>query len=136
MSEWSEWRFIWPYLWVGFLGFCLNMGVLTLALYFGLPVKPALAFGIAASTLSAFFLDRHMVFSHARGRDLLQQFGGFIVVCLLGAALNYICATTLLYYFPTLLPHVAEWFGILVGTTFNYLLLRFWVFHHRDHREH
>ncbi len=123
-----EWRFIWPYLAVGFIGFCLNMTLLTLGLWAGVPVRPALLLGIAASTCCNFMLDRHWVFSHARERAVAPQFIGFLCVCLLGAGLNYATAATLLKHIPWLLPQVAEWAGILVGTSFNYLLLRFFIF--------
>lgn len=123
-----ELSYILQYLAVGFLGFCLNMVVLTSALLLGAKVKIALILGIAASTLFNFVLDRHWVFSYARHRSLILQFVGFIFVCLAGAWLNYRCAIGLLGLFPKLWPQVAEIVGIIVGTTFNYLLLRFAIF--------
>ena len=118
-------RFIASYLVVGFVGFCANMLVLTVALKMGVAVKVAIIQGIVTSTLLNFILDRHVVFPHARHRALAGQFIGFILVCLLGALVNYIVALSLLFLF---FPQLAELFGIIVGTSFNYVLLRFVVF--------
>jgi len=123
-----ELTYIVQYLAVGFLGFCLNMLVLTFFLMTGVGVRGALISGIAASTLFNFSLDRHVVFSHARHQTFAWQFLGFILTCLAGAWLNYKCAMAILAVFPKLIPHIAELAGIIVGTAFNYLLLRFIIF--------
>lgn len=123
-----EWETIGPFLAVGFIGFCLNMVLLTVALWAGVKVQAAILLGIAASTLCNFMLDRHWVFSHTRKRSIVPQFVGFLLTCLLGAAANYSTALGVLLLFPSLLPQFAELAGILVGTSLNYVVLRFYIF--------
>lgn len=120
-----EYQTIIAYLAVGFLGFCANMFTLTLALAWGIEPKRAIVCGIVVSTLLNFLLDRVWVFPNGRQHPLAGQFIGFVFVCILGALVNYSVAISLLSLFS---PHVAELFGIIVGTVFNYFLLRFMVF--------
>lgn len=104
------------------------MLVLTVALKAGIEVRIALILGITTSMTLLFILDRHLVFSHARYRDVLPQLIGFLIVCFVGGALNYLSAMALLSAFPGLLVQAAELVGIIVGTTFNYIFLRFLIF--------
>lgn len=120
--------YILQFLAVGFLGFCLNMLFLTIALMAGVGIRVSLVSGIAASTLFNFALDRHVVFSYASHRGFFWQFLGFILTCVAGAWINYSIAMAILSAFPRLLPHIAELAGILIATAFNYLLLRYFIF--------
>lgn len=123
-----EISYIVQFLGVGFLGFCLNMLVLTFTLMAGVGLRASLISGITASTLFNFALDRHVVFSYARHRAFVWQFLGFILTCVAGASINYSTAMAILTAWPKLLPHIAELAGIIIATAFNYLLLRYIIF--------
>ncbi len=124
----SEWNSIALFITAGFLGFCLNMSILTLALWQGITVKIAIVLGISTSTMFLFILNRHFVFSHARDKNIKFQFFGFITVCFFGGLINYFSATTLLETFPWLMAQVAEVAGLIIGAIFNFFLLRYFVF--------
>ena len=113
---------------IGILGTFINLAILTGALYVGLAVQPALILGVAVSMLSNFALNRRFAFSYARNQNIVKQFIDFVTTCLLGAILNYICATNLLQAFPSLIPQLAELVGIAVGTAVNYTTGRIFVF--------
>lgn len=123
-----ELSYILQFLAVGFLGFCLNMLVLTFTLMAGAGIRASLISGITASTLFNFTLDRHIVFSYASHRGFLWQFLGFILTCVAGAWINYSTAMAILTACPKLLPHLAELAGIIVATAFNYVVLRYAIF--------
>jgi putative flippase GtrA len=124
----SEWKSIFLFLAVGFLGFCLNITILTIALWVGIDVKKAIVMGITASTLLLFFIDRSFVFSYASHKAATPQLFGFIMVCIAGGELNYLISMSLLTLFPSLLAQIAETVGIIVGVIFNYIFLRLLVF--------
>ena len=124
----SEINILTLYLLVGVLGFSTNMSILTLALYLGVPTKLALILGIVTSMSVLFVLDRQLVFSYANGRPLTPQVVGFMLVCLLGGMLNYFCTLSILLIWPGLYIQIAECAGVLAGTIFNYVFLRFAVF--------
>lgn len=123
-----KWNSVALFLLVGFLGFCLNMAILTIALWGGMDVKIAIILGITASTTLLFALDRHFVFSHARHKSVTPQLIGFLIACLIGGMFNYYATTFLLTEFSWLMPQVAEIFGLIVGAIFNYFFLRYLVF--------
>jgi putative flippase GtrA len=116
------------YLIVGFIAFCANMAVLTCALDLGCSVHISLALGIATSTTLAFVLDRLYVFPAAKEHPLLPQMGGFLLVCLCGAGINYATASILLAFYPNFYVQAVEILSILLGTVFNYVCLRHWIF--------
>jgi putative flippase GtrA len=124
----SEWNPIILFLFVGFIGFCVNMAVLTFALWEGVDYRIAIISGIVASTVLLFVLDRHFVFSHASHRAVTPQLIGFLIVCFLGGVLNYLVSIFLLFLFPGLMVQLAELVGIIVGATFNYFCLCYMVF--------
>lgn len=128
LYRYPESSYLLQFLVVGFLGVGVNLAVLTLALWAGVPVKLAIILGIAVSMVFNFALDRRFTFSYARHGKISQQFVGFVAVCLIGSLLNYLSAIWLLKRFPHLLPQLAELVGIVVGTFFNYSLSRFLIF--------
>lgn len=123
-----EWNPIILFLVVGFLGFCVNMAVLSFALWEGVDYRLAIILGITASTTLLFALDRHFVFADSRHKDVTPQLIGFLVVCFIGGVLNYLVTIALLSLSPELKVQAAEWVGIIVGATFNYFCLRYMVF--------
>lgn len=123
-----EWAHLSQFIVVGALGVIVNLAVLTILLWLGVSTKLAILSGIAVSLIFNFLLDRRFTFSYARNGKISNQFAGFVAVCLIGAAINFQCAITLLNWFPDLKPQLAEIVGIGVGTLFNYTLSRYLVF--------
>lgn len=128
LYKYPEFTYLSQFLVVGFSGVFVNLFVLTMALLADFNVNVSIFLGIAISMIWNFSLDRRFVFPYARHKTIFYQFIGFICVCIGGAFLNYQTALKLLHLYPDLLPQVAELGGILVGTSFNYLLSRFLIF--------
>lgn len=123
-----EWRYIVPYLLVGFIGFCINMIILTVAIWEGVDVHLSILMGISASLITCFILDRYYVFEGGKHHKISLQFVCFIFVCFLGACINFGCAVGLLRLFTWITPHGAALVGIIIGTTFNYIIFRTLIF--------
>jgi dolichol-phosphate mannosyltransferase len=116
------------FLTVGALGTAVNVALLTLLLWMGMSMRPAVAAAIALSMCFNFILNRRFSFSFAREGSWVRQFLGFVAACSLGAVINY--ATTLFVHarLPTASPQLAALIGIAVGTGFNFLSSRYLVF--------
>jgi putative flippase GtrA len=128
IEKMSNWKPVTLFLVVGFLGFCVNMAILSSALWEGINFRIAIILGITGSTLLLFALDRHFVFSDARHQNVTPQLIGFLIICFLGGVLNYLVSIMMLSWIPGLMIQAAEWVGILVGATFNYFFLRYMIF--------
>jgi dolichol-phosphate mannosyltransferase len=114
---------------VGASGVAVNLAVLTLALGLGAAEPAAVMAGIAVSLGSNFALNRRFTFSYARGDSLGRQFLGFVLACSAGVVVNS-CSTLLLRPYLASVQ-AAALLGILAGTAFNFLCLRFLVFRRR-----
>lgn len=113
---------------VGASGVLVNLAILTLLLWAGIPVRVALVLAILISMISNFILNRHFTFFHSRHKKVIPQLQGFLLVSFLGACLNYLVALWLLDIVPGLFPQVAALGGIAVAAVFNFILSRYWVF--------
>lgn len=115
---------------IGFSGTLVNLLVLTLLVFLGVPVRLSVAVAIIVSMLSNFVLNRWFTFPHAVKSPWLPQLIGFISACSVGAVINYITVLLLLYLFPLLehIPQIPAVIGILAGLIFNFILSKNFVF--------
>lgn len=113
---------------VGASGVLVNLAALTLGLAGGMPRALAVAFGIAASIVSNFLLNRRFTFSHARHYPITRQFVHYVASVALGALVNYAVTLGLLAWLARLPPQGAALGGIAAGTLLNYLTAKFFVF--------
>jgi len=77
-----------------------------------------------------FPLNRRLTFSYSRKGNLLTQYFRFVLSCSGGAVISWSIAVALTRWVPAFEQHVylAAIVGIVVGTVFNFVLSRFWVF--------
>lgn len=115
---------------VGFTGTIVNLAVLTLLLWLGVPVRAAVALAILTAMVSNFILNREFTFSYARTGPFWRQMFGFIAASSVGAVVNYATVLVLLHAWPVLerLPQIASVVGILAGLVFNFFASRYLVF--------
>jgi len=119
---------------VGASGVVVNLGVLTILLWLGLPETVSLAGGILVSLVSNFLLNRRFTFSYARENAILPQFLGFLGASAVGMAVNYAVALTLRTQVLVDVPYgiyIAALTGIVCGMVFNFLGNRYLVFRKR-----
>ena len=116
---------------VGASGVVVNLTVLTILQWMGLPEALCLAGGIAVSVVSNFLLNRRFTFSYARDGHMGKQFLGFLGASAVGAGVSFVVS---LFLRTQLLEgvsyglHLAALGGIASGMIFNYLGNRFLVF--------
>lgn len=115
---------------VGFSGTIVNLAVLTLLVFAGIPVRISVAVAIVVAMLSNFVLNRWFTFPHAQESPWLPQLLGFVSACSLGAVVNYITVLLLLYIFPLFekIPQIPAVIGVLAGLVFNFILSKNIVF--------
>lgn len=113
---------------VGASGAFVNLAILTLLIGAGVAPRVALGVAIVVSMMSNYALNRRFSFSYARDGSIPRQYVSFVAACAVGAVANYSSALLMLTRFPDLSPQLAAVTGILVGTGFNYLLSKRFVF--------
>lgn len=116
---------------VGTSGVVVNLAVLTLLMFLGLPDAVCLGGGIGVSVVTNFILNRRFTFSYARGNSISSQFLGYLGTCAFGAAISFAVSLALrVQYFDNLSYglQLASLFGIAAGMSFNYLGNRYVVF--------
>ncbi|WP_287185525.1 glycosyltransferase [Rhodovulum sp.] len=119
---------------VGASGVVVNLSVLSLLKWAGLPDMLCLAGGIAVSVITNFLLNRRFTFSYAKDRPILKQFAGFVGASAVGMAVNYGVALYLNAHVLGAGPlslQFAALGGIVAGMLFNFLGSRYFVFHKR-----
>jgi dolichol-phosphate mannosyltransferase len=126
--KFGTWSQLVQFLTVGGLGTLVNLVLLTLLLYLGLPTQTAVASAIVLSMVFNFVLNRRFSFGESRKESWVRQFVGFMAACSVGAVINYF--VTLLFLGPSLAfrPQVAALFGIAAATAFNFIASRYLVF--------
>lgn len=128
IHKYGAWSNLAHFLAVGSLGAIVNLGLLTLLIALGLPLKVSIATAIAISMVFNFALNRRFTFASARKDSIATQFCGFIGACSLGALLNYFVTNELAGEFPFLYPQVAALAGIAAGVCVNFMINQFIVF--------
>ncbi|MFV0359645.1 glycosyltransferase [Tropicimonas sp.] len=134
LYRFAQIMYLLQFLVVGASGMVVNLSVLSLLKWMGLPNAVSLAGGIGVSVVTNFLLNRRFTFSYARDRNPWGQFAGFLAASLMGIVVNYAVA---LYLDRNVLPetpyslHVAALAGIACGTVFNFLGSRYMVFRKR-----
>ena len=116
---------------VGASGVVVNLAVLSLLQFAGLPEAICLAGGIGVSVVTNFLLNRRFTFSYARDRHMGRQFLGFIGASAVGASVSFGVSPLLRAQVFDGLGyglHLAAMGGIGAGMIFNYLGNRYIVF--------
>ncbi|NLV44942.1 MAG: glycosyltransferase family 2 protein [Candidatus Hydrogenedentes bacterium] len=128
--KYGDWARFMEFSFVGFSGTFVNLAVLTLLVWLGMPVRAAVAVAIFSAMFTNFLLNRQFTFSYARDRHWAGQLLGFVGASSLGALVNYIVTLSVLHYWPFTerFPQIAALFGIVAGLASNYLLSRYIVF--------
>lgn len=119
---------------VGASGVVVNLAVLSLMKWAGLPDGLCLAGGIGVSVVSNFLLNRRFTFSYAKDRPILGQFAGFVGASAVGMAVNYAVALYLNAHVlgdSPLSLQLAALGGVAAGMGFNFLGSRYVVFRKR-----
>lgn len=119
---------------VGASGVVVNLAVLSLMKWAGLPDGLCLAGGIGVSVVSNFLLNRRFTFSYAKDRPILGQFAGFVGASAVGMAVNYAVALYLNAHVlgdSPLSLQLAALGGVAAGMVFNFLGSRYVVFRKR-----
>jgi dolichol-phosphate mannosyltransferase len=124
--KFGTWSHLVQFLVVGLSGLIVNLGVLTLALHFGIEEKTAIITAILISMVWNFTLNRRFSFSYARDRSIIRQFLGFVAACAIGAVVNYF--VTIHLWHLARYKQIASIAGVLAGTVFNFVANRFVVF--------
>lgn len=134
LHRFSGMMYLAQFLVVGSIGVLVNLAVLSLLLYFGLPDGVCLAGGIAVSLVSNFLLNRRFTFSYARSEPMLPQFMGYISASLIGLVVNYAVALSLrmnVLESGDFSLHLSALAGVIAGMGFNFLGARYLVFRKR-----
>lgn len=120
---------------VGFLGTGVNLAVLTLLDWGGVPIRLAVALAILTAMVFNYFLNRWITFTMEPKGPICRQLAAFIAACSVGAVVNYVVTLSVIanWALATRVPQIASVIGILAGLIFNYLASRFWVFRLRGH---
>ncbi|OQW91947.1 MAG: hypothetical protein BWK78_03125 [Thiotrichaceae bacterium IS1] len=126
--RYETWAHLAQFLVVGASGVVVNLLVLTVLVWWGMPISMAIALAIFVSMVSNFALNRRFSFSYARQGPLLTQFINFLTACSVGAIVNYFSTLFILKSFPQLLPQMGALIGILAGMSFNFMASRFVIF--------
>jgi dolichol-phosphate mannosyltransferase len=126
--KFSVWTQLVQFLVVGGLGTFVNLLVLTAFLATGLPLRASVAGAIFVSMCFNFVLNRRFTFSFARRGSWLRQFGRFVAVSSVGAAVNYWLTLVVHDHFPKWRPQIAALIGIAVATGLNFTASRYLVF--------
>lgn len=134
MHKFAGMMYLLQFLFVGASGVVVNLAILSLLFWVGLPEWLCLAAGIGVSLCSNFLLNRRFTFSYARHEPVLRQFLGFVSASLLGLMVNYGVALSLrmnvLEEGPFALQ-LSALAGIAAGMGFNFLGARYLVFRKR-----
>ena len=134
MHQFAGMMYLAQFLVVGASGVVVNLSILSLLFWAGLPAWFCLASGIMVSLLTNFLLNRRFTFSYARHEPILRQFLVFVSASLLGLVINYSVALglrmSLLETGPFALQ-LAALSGIAAGMGFNFLGARYLVFRKR-----
>jgi len=115
---------------VGSTGTAVDLIVLYLLLRAAIPFKIARAVAILVAMTWNFALNRRMTFSYSRSGGLIAQYCRFVAACSVGGLVSWSVAVGLVHAVQSFRDHVflASLAGIVVGTLFNFLVSRHWVF--------
>ncbi len=128
--KYGNWAHFAQFAVVGFSGTLVNLTLLTLLVWWSVPVRLAVAAAILGSMLSNFVLNRRFSFSYARSGSWWRQLLGFLAASSVGACVNYATVLATLHLWPVLmhLPQAASLVGIMAGLLFNFFISRYFVF--------
>jgi dolichol-phosphate mannosyltransferase len=115
---------------VGSTGVVVDLAALALLLRAALPFEIARAIAILVAMTWNFWLNRRLTFSYSRRGGLIGQYFRFVATCSVGGIVSYAISVGLKSWVEFFHIHVflAALIGIIVGTLFNFLISRYWVF--------
>ena len=122
---------------VGAVGFVVDAVLLTvLTVTLGLDVLPSRSVSFACATLVTWILNRALTFSSQASREPLarkQEYCLYLIVQVVGAALNFVVFLALIEWNPTLkqMPVIPLAAGAVVALIFNFTMSRKFVFGNR-----
>ena len=114
---------------VGSSGVLVNLSVLTILVWIGLPNSFAVLGGIAVSVVTNFLLNRRFSFSYARREPIVKQFLGFCGASAAAMVVNYSVTMFSSLRLPDIPIQVAALIGIAAATILNYMVNQFMVQH-------
>ena len=119
---------------VGCAGYCVDAGVLYLALYalgMGYYTGRIVSYALAAS--STWYMNRRFTFPDSRNDDRLREWGRFVMLNLLGGGMNYAvyAAYVRMHAGSAATPAIGVALGSLAGMLINFYLSRWFVFNGR-----
>lgn len=134
IHRFSNMMYVAQFLVVGTSGMVVNLAIISLLLWVGLPDGVCLAGGIVVSLITNFWLNRRFTFSYARTSPMLKQFFGYVSASLIGLVVNYGVALSLRLSVlddGRFSLQLAALMGIIAGMGFNFLGARYVVFRKR-----
>lgn len=119
---------------VGCLGFCIDTGVLYLALYAlgaGYYVSRILSYTVAAT--STWYLHRRLTFADTRNDNRIGEWGRFVVLNVIGGAVNYAiyAAYISMHKDSRSAPAIGVALGSIVVMFFSFFISKWLVFNRR-----
>ncbi len=134
MFQFAGMMYLAQFLVVGASGVVVNLSILSLLFWAGLPEWLCFAGGIGVSLMTNFLLNRRFTFSYARHEPILRQFLGFASAALLGLVVNYAVALSLrmsVFEEGAFALQLSALTGVAAGMGFNFLGARYLVFRKR-----
>ena len=129
MHKYAESACLAQFMIIGAIGVGVNLLVLTALLAARVPLEAAVPVAIFTSMAGNFVLNRRFAFGYARSGNVWAQAWKFMAACSAGAAVNWAVTVGVVRAWPAIpLPQIAALIGIAVGTAFNYVASRLFVF--------
>jgi len=115
---------------VGSTGMAIDLGTYMFLLNSGIAITLSRGLAIWLAMTWNFWLNRRLTFSYSRPDSVLKQYPRFLASCGTGAFISWSIAVLLPQKVTMFSNHLllAATIGIAVGTLFNFLLSRYWVF--------
>jgi putative flippase GtrA len=116
---------------VGVIGFCVDAGVLILAVrLLGLNLYGARAISFLTAVTTTWALNRAVTFPHAASRSRATEWLRFVLSNAVGGAVNLGVYAWLVKYSPTVheFPVVGVAYGSIAGLSVNFCLTKLFVF--------
>jgi putative flippase GtrA len=122
------------FLFIGFLGTILNIVIFYIvADYFGIDANAASIIAFCIAVTQNYVLNHLWSFKKYISYDLnLNSYLKYVSVNIFGLVANLIVLNLIMIEFQPSLKVIAQLCGILVGTIFNYILSRLYVFKWED----
>ena len=114
----------------GVAGFVVDVGVLYLALQFGVGYYAGRAISFLCAVFATWQINRRHAFAHAADEDLLHEWARYLVAMLGGGLVNYGIYALCIAFLPVSrwVPALGVAMGSLSGLVVNFVAAKLWVF--------